>query len=248
MAADIETSGIDPRARALACDLFEIDDPFTYFGEPDVLLHLAWRDNFVHSSGAHLEDLPKHRGFIAKMAQSRISALSVMGSMHEIGYWEGAIDEDTPCKPMSPYGEAKNALREFTVQEAERCGKTLLWLRGFYIVGEGEEGENVFAKIVRAARSGQTSFPFTSGTNQNDFMDYKEFCYRTARAITQDEVTGIINICSGTPEPIGERAERFIKEHGLDIRLDYGAFEARPYDSPAVWGDAGKIGRILRSS
>ena len=31
-----------------------------------------------------------------------------MGSMHEIGYWEGAIDENTPCNPMSMYGIAKD--------------------------------------------------------------------------------------------------------------------------------------------
>lgn len=30
-----------------------------------------------------------------------------MGSMHEVGYWEGAIDENTPTHPSSYYGIAK---------------------------------------------------------------------------------------------------------------------------------------------
>lgn len=29
------------------------------------------------------------------------------------------------------------------------------------------------------------------------------------------------------------------------IRLDYGAFPDRPYDSPGTWGDPAKINRIL---
>lgn len=35
-----------------------------------------------------------------------------MGTMHEVGYWEGAIDEHTPCNPQSQYGIAKNAMRQ----------------------------------------------------------------------------------------------------------------------------------------
>ena len=41
-------------------------------------------------------------------------------------------------------------------------------------------------------------------------------------------------------------AERFIREHKLNIRLEYGAFPDRPYDSPGVWGDASVIRQILR--
>ena len=36
-----------------------------------------------------------------------------------------------------------------------------------------------------------------------------------------------------------------IKENNLDIKLEYGAFPDRPYDSPGVWGDATKIQKIL---
>ena len=60
IAADFSVSHVDERANKIACNLFEIEDPFHYFGEPDVLLHLAWRDGFVHYSNANIDDLPKH--------------------------------------------------------------------------------------------------------------------------------------------------------------------------------------------
>ena len=37
----------------------------------------------------------------------------------------------------------------------------------------------------------------------------------------------------------------FIKENGYKIKLDYGKFPDRPYDSKAVWGDDKKIRKIM---
>ena len=56
---------------------------------------------------------------------------------------------------------------------------------------------------------------------------------------------GVINICSGHPEKLADRVERFIKENGYKIKLKYGAFPDRPYDSKAVWGDSRRIDCIL---
>lgn len=61
----------------------------------------------------------------------------------------------------------------------------------------------------------------------------------------QDKVNGIINCCSGKPVTLAEQVETFIKEHGFDIKLEYGAFPDRPYDSPVIYGDDKKIKAIL---
>ena len=57
--------------------------------------------------------------------------------------------------------------------------------------------------------------------------------------------SSIINICSGKPEKLADRVELFIKENGYAIKLKYGAFPDRPYDSKAVWGDNKKITQIM---
>lgn len=44
---------------------------------------------------------------------------------------------------------------------------------------------------------------------------------------------------------MAEQVETFIKEHGFDIKLEYGAFPDRPYDSPVIYGDDKKIKAIL---
>ena len=66
-----------------------------------------------------------------------------------------------------------------------------------------------------------------------------------AACVMQREVAGIINCCSGQPVSLADKVESFIKEHGFDIELDYGAFLDRAYDSPIVWGNAEKINKII---
>ena len=246
IAADFNVDNVDDRAERIVCDLFSIEDPYSYFKEPEVLLHMAWRDGFVHYSDAHVQDFPKHFEFIKKFSESCVKRIAVMGSMHEIGFFEGSIKEDTPCNPITPYGITKNALRELTSMLCTQNGKEYEWLRGYYIVGNSKFGCSIFSKITAAETEGKTEFPFTMGLNQFDFIDYEDFCEQVARAVVQNEVLGVINICSGYPEKLADRVERFIKENGYKIKLKYGAFPDRPYDSKAVWGDATKINQIMR--
>jgi len=96
-------------------------------------------------------------------------------------------------------------------------------------------------------REGKSTFPFTTGKNKFDFISIDELSTQIAYAVTQDKISGIINCCSGKPMALKERIEQFIKENGLKIRPEYGAYPERPYESPAIWGSNDKILRILSS-
>ena len=69
-----------------------------------------------------------------------------------------------------------------------------------------------------------------------------------ASVVLQKTVTGVIDICSGYPEKLADRVERFITENHYSIRLQYGVYPDRPYDSKAVWGDSHKIRQILENA
>ena len=241
IATDFKNDSIDSRATVVLGDLFDMDDPFSALGKPDVLLHMAWRDGFVHNSPNHLIDLPRHALFLRKMISGGIKRIAVLGTMHEIGFVEGPIDENTPCRPESYYGISKNALRQITKLECDSSNVRFQWFRGFYIVGAMANGNSIFSKIVQAERRGDLTFPFTTGTNQFDFLDYDDFSNYLAKAVEQEKVLGVINICSGRPERLADRVERFIKDNGFKIKLEYGKYPDRVYDSKAVWGDGKKI-------
>ena len=247
VATDIRESNIDLRVTIIPCDLFSLKDPYNYFGQPDVLLHLAWRNGFVHNDSSHFDDLPFHYAFLKKMIDGGIKQVAAMGTMHEVGFFEGSIKEDTPTHPSSLYGISKDALRNATQLLCKNACITFQWLRGYYIVGNAEFGSSIFSKITASEKEGKEKFPFTSGLNQWDFINYEDFCKQTAAVVEQDKVGGVINICCGRPEKLADRVERFIKENGYKIQLDYGKFPDRPYDSKAVWGDDSKIRNILAS-
>ena len=248
VATDFSTQFVCDGAQKVDCDLFALEDPYAYFGEPEVVLHLAWKDGFVHNSPAHMENLATHCNFLKKFVDSGVKRLAVMGTMHEIGFWEGSIDENVPCNPMSCYGIAKNALRQYAQWLTASNGVVLQWLRGYYIVGNSAFGNSIFSKITAAAKEGKKEFPFTRGLNQYDFLDYEDFCHQVAAAVAQDQVNGVINICTGRPEKLSDRVERFIAENGYDIKLQYGAFPDREYDSKAVWGSSAKMEKILSNT
>ena len=170
----------------------------------------------------------------------------VMGSMHEVGYWEGAIDEYTPTNPKSLYGIAKNSLRQICLELVNgKKDVCMQWIRGFYILGDDLKNNSIFSKIMKADMEGKKTFPFTSGKNKYDFIKVNDLARQIVAVTEQTEIEGVINCCTGKPHSLAEEVENFIHEHNLKIKLEYGAYPDRPYDSPGIWGDPEKINRIL---
>ena len=249
LAADISLSDVDSRAVKLESDVFrDTEKLLESAGKIDVFLHLAWRDGFMHNSDSHMLYLSDHYRLLMTVIASGVKQIAVMGSMHEVGYWEGPIDENSPCNPMSMYGIAKDALRRALFQMTKGQDVVVQWMRGYYIMGDDERSSSIFGKITRAEKEGKEEFPFSTGKNRYDFITVQELGKQIASVVTQKEVQGIINCCTGVPVSLSDQVNRFIQEHGYRIRLKYGAFPDRPYDSPGVWGDSTKIREIMEKN
>lgn len=247
IAVDLNHKGMDSRAHMSYVDIFSGDENiFQKLEEPDVCIHLAWRDGFIHNSMCHMENVSAHFKFLHDLIKGGCKNIAVMGTMHEIGFYEGKIDENTPCNPLSQYGIAKNALRQAMLLLARQENVNLYWLRAFYIMGDDRRNSSIFTKLLQAEEEGKTKFPFTTGVNQYDFIDVKELAKQIVCASLQTEITGIINVCTGMPVALKDRVEQFITENNLNIELEYGVFPERPYDSKIIYGDNVKIETIMK--
>lgn len=246
-ACDICLDDVDKRAKHITLNLLSQTEENLYIklGYPDVCIHMAWRDGFVHNSDNHLLDFSSHYNFLTNLVKNGLKQLAVMGTMHEIGYWKGSIDENTPCNPISLYGIAKDALRRSMIQYCNSHNCILQWLRAFYILGDDLKNHSIFCKLIQANNEGKKTFPFTTGKTKYDFIHVDELSNQISNVIMQSEINGIINCCSGNPITLAEKVESFIKEHNLNIKLEYGVYPDRPYDSPIIYGDATKINSIL---
>lgn len=237
---------IDPRATLQQADVFALgEDAFDVLQRPDACVHLAWEAGFVHDAASHMSRLPDHYRFLTNLTRAGLRRLTVLGTVHEVGYHEGAVDETTRAEPLSLYGVAKNSLRQALTVSLRDSDAVFQWLRCFYIYGDDENNNSLFTKIVQAEGRGEELFPFTTGTRKFDFIDVVALADQIAAVALQDEVDGIVNCCTGEPVELAVQAERFIAERGLKIRLDYGRFADRPYDSPAIWGDTAKIRQVM---
>ena len=218
---------LDSRADIVQKNIFDMADPYLEMKSPNVILHLAWIDGFNHNSNSHMDNLNNHFHFLDKLFSSPVDMVSVMGTVHEVGFFEGSVNSETPTNPSNFYGISKNTLRQLVQELAVKNNKTYQWLRAFYIVAEDRKGQSIFSKIVQANDKGNEFFPFVDGKNQFDFLPYISFSKYVAMTISQYDITGIINISSGYPQTIGYIMEKFIVENSLTIKLDYGRFPTR---------------------
>lgn len=249
IACDLRNDNVDLRAHFIKLDvllLSEKKDLYEDLGKPNVVIHLAWQDGFNHYADSHMENLMSHFKFLKNIIDGGCQSVAVMGTAHEIGYHEGKISEDTPCNPLSYYGIAKNTLRQLMFVYVKDKRVSFKWLRAFYITGDDYNNHSVFTKLLELNRQGQKEFPFTKGTNQFDFIDVRDLAKQISVASVQEDVNGIINVCSGEPVSLKDKVEEFIKEKKLKIKLKYGVFPPRQYDSPVVYGDNKKISLILK--
>lgn len=248
IAADVRYDNVDGRAVRTDVSIFsDNSNIFHEIGEPDVCIHAAWRDGFQHNAPSHMLDLSGHYRFIRNMAAGGLKQIIVMGSMHEVGYWEGEINEDTPTNPSTLYGIAKDTLRKSVFLLKNEYPELMVqWVRGYYIMGDDQMNHSIFTKILEADKEGKPEFPFTSGKNKYDFIDVNEMSHDIAHIAMQKKVDGIINVCTGKAVSLGEQVEKFIKDKHLSIKLAYGRYPDRKYDSPAIWGNPDKINEIRR--
>lgn len=248
IAVDFNLDNVDIRATKLTTDIFsDTDNIYNKLNNPDVLLHLAWRDGFIHNSYSHMLYLSDHYKFISSMLNNGLKHIAIMGTMHEIGYFEGKIDENTPCNPISMYGIAKDALRRAIFLMTKDTDIVVQWLRGFYILGDDKNNNSIFSKLILAEEENKKTFPFTTGKKQYDFISVDELSNQISACVMQNKINGIINCCSGKPISLAERTEKFISDNNFKIKLDYGVFPDRDYDSPVIYGDNSKITAVLNN-
>ena len=105
--------GVDPRATVLGVDIFDADGAsYEALHPPTSSCTSPGRRASTTARPPHVATVRTHHRSLTRLVAEGLVALTVAGTMHEIGYHEGEIDADTPTHPQTLYGVAKNALRE----------------------------------------------------------------------------------------------------------------------------------------
>ncbi len=221
-------------------------DYYSYFDKPDILIHLAWEGLPKYKEPFHLEqNLPRHFTFLKNIIQHGLKSLTVAGTCFEYGMQEGSLNEKLEAKPANPYAEAKNQLRE-KLQHLESVFQfSLRWARLFYMYGEGQNPNSLLSQLNRALENKEEVFNMSGGEQTRDFLPVEKVAEYIVKIAIQDEVTGIINCCSGKPVTILQLVEEYLRQNNKKIKLNLGVYPYPEYEPMHFWGDNSKLNRIL---
>lgn len=248
VATDLNNSNISNTVEFVKCDLlkdYSSQQLYDKLGKPDICVHLAWRNGFQHNSLSHIEDLPAHFEFLKNLVDHGVKQLAIAGSFREYGKVNGKTDATKIVIPENLYCLSKATLKralELYIKDMSVC---LQWFRPFTVYGDDEKNQSLLGKIIQWEKEGKQTFPFTDGNEMYDYISIAELCRQIIAIISQTEVDGIIDCCSGTATRLGDKVEDFLRENHFKIRPEYHAFPTRGYDSPIIIGDTTKINKIL---
>ena len=177
LAVDIRDNNIPEEIPFCKCNFLDecnSEDLYQRLGEPDICVHLAWRDGFAHDATSHITDFSSHFAFLKNLADSGTSQFVVAGSFREYGSVNGMVDENAICPIDNMYTLSKQMLKRALELYFTNKDIVLQWIRPFTVYGDDQMNNSILTKIMSWEREGKKSFPFTDGTEQYDYISVFE--------------------------------------------------------------------------
>jgi dTDP-6-deoxy-L-talose 4-dehydrogenase (NAD+) len=220
-------------------------DAFDQIGRPQTLLHLAWEGLPNYRSLHHFEsELPRQYGLLKSLVKAGLQRLVVAGTCFEYGMQSGPLAESLEPKPANPYGFAKDVLRRQLQFLAGQQPYELSWGRLFYLYGEGQAPNSIYAQLRQAVARGDDAFDMSGGEQLRDYLPATEVASHLVELALRSGV-GIVNICSGAPVSVRSLVQRWIDDNRWTIRMNLGRYPYPDHEPLAFWGDAVKLRQRL---
>lgn len=223
-------------------------DLYSYFGKPDSLIHLAWEKLDEYKNEVHLTTiLENHKKFISNLIDGGLKDITAVGTCYEYGLQEGVLKENMPSKPILPYPQGKNLLREFIEAKQKEKNFSFKWIRVFYVFGEVRGRKNLYTHLISAIQNKEESFNMSGGEQVRDFLSPDEIATTVVKISLQNKTEGIINCCSGKPVKLKDFVSDFLNKNGYKIKLNLGVYPYVDYEPMETWGDVEKLNKILNA-
>ncbi|MBN1213832.1 MAG: NAD(P)-dependent oxidoreductase, partial [Candidatus Lokiarchaeota archaeon] len=186
---------------------------FELLGTPDLLIHLTWQGLPNYNKLYHIEkNLITNYFFIKNMIQNGLKGISVIGTCLEYGLIEGCLSEDLSTNPITNYGIAKDTLRKAIEQLNKIYNFTFKWIRLFYMYGKGQNPNSLFSQLDKALENNQETFNMSGGEQLRDYLPVEDVGKYIVKISLQNQINGIINLCSGRPISIRRIIEDYLKK------------------------------------
>jgi dTDP-6-deoxy-L-talose 4-dehydrogenase (NAD+) len=219
---------------------------YSFFEEPERVIHLSWQGLPNYKELFHIErNLPSNYYFIKNLVSNGLGSITITGTCFEYGLLEGCLTEDMNTRPVTNYGLAKDTLRKFTEALQKNFTFNFKWLRLFYPFGPGQGPKSLYSQMENAVSTQSKEFNMSAGEQLRDYLPVEKMAGCIAKAALQDNVSGVINCCSGKPISVRTFVENYFKDHDYSIKLNLGHYPYPDYEPLAFWGDINKLTKAI---
>ncbi|RLE63490.1 MAG: nucleoside-diphosphate sugar epimerase [Thermoprotei archaeon] len=156
------------------------------------------------------------------------------------------ISENSPLRPISPYGLSKVIAERYCKMYHELYGLNVLILRYFNVYGEYQSSEyaGVITKFIERILERKPPVIYGDGRQTRDFVYVNDVVSANLLALKSTIDFGIFNIGTGRAISINELASMLIEMVGLKLKPVY--LPPRPGDIPHSVADISHAREVLK--
>lgn len=179
----------------------------------DAIVYLAWTGVPSDSNSSIKDGINVNLRCIREMC----TALHELGRGHLIffstagaiyGNHEGIMSEETPCQPLSHYGQTKLAAEQLIRQLSEDGSKFRYhFLRISNIYGprlKVKEGFDLINHLLQSVYTGKKFSIYGKGDNTRDFIYVDDVSSAVVACLKKEHGSQILNVCNGSSNTIIE--------------------------------------------
>jgi dTDP-6-deoxy-L-talose 4-dehydrogenase (NAD+) len=203
----------------------------------DIVIHAAWHvepGQYLESE-KNVDCLIGSLELVRGAACAKVARFIGVGTCFEYELSESRLSIQTPLKPLTTYAAAKTSLFTFGSTYLPARGTDFVWVRLFYLYGEGEDERRLVPYVRGKISKGETA-ELTEGKQIRDYLDVSQAGNQIAEVALGTEL-GPVNICSGLAMTVRELAEKIAKEYGRLDLLSFGKKAENINDPPCVYGE-----------
>ncbi len=178
-----------------------------------------------------------------------VNRVIVVLSSEEYGTVEAAdlpLTEDSPLRPVTPYGAAKVAADFLALQAYLGDGLGAIRVRPFSHTGPGQSARFVVPALGRAHRAGAEAdhvdeIPVGSLDAVRDITDVRDVVRAYRLVAERGEPGAVYNVCSGMGVSVQEIADQLLARATRPIRLATDPELVRPVEVPRLVGSNARL-------